>query len=219
MLSVPASTGFLVFSASAGGLLSSLGVNDLAAEPGRANWAEMIAGSTGAPDTVAVPVGARRAGGVYLFGFCEAERGVNSRRTPLNLSQDQHSPRNMDKSTQELPCFFVHSIIVGRYKSAFFGNMRVVRTTTLNLPCQPVGSRHTLFIRGMRAIDGRCVYVLVIIRLYAIQPFIRFELIPGGIARRRQGEARGRIGGRFPRFELPLAHSKVPRYVRVGSKR
>ena len=34
---------------------------------GRAICDEIIAGSTGAPATVALPVGGRRAGGVYLF--------------------------------------------------------------------------------------------------------------------------------------------------------
>ncbi len=56
------------FAAAGGaGLLES---SDLAAglEPGAAlRTAETMAGSTGAPLTVAAPVGARRAGGVYLF--------------------------------------------------------------------------------------------------------------------------------------------------------
>jgi hypothetical protein len=51
---------------------------------GRASCEDMIAGSTGAPLTVACPVGARRAGGVYLLP--EGARGGKScLRTPLYL--------------------------------------------------------------------------------------------------------------------------------------
>jgi hypothetical protein len=58
--------------------------DNLAAESGRASCEEMIAGSTGAPGTVGWPVGARRAGGVYLFAW-PLERGGKSRLTPLYL--------------------------------------------------------------------------------------------------------------------------------------
>jgi hypothetical protein len=53
---------------------------------GRASCEDIIAGSTGAPGTVVCPVGARRAGGVYLLF---EERGGNSccRRTPLYLKR------------------------------------------------------------------------------------------------------------------------------------
>jgi hypothetical protein len=57
---------------------------NLAAESGRASCEEMIAGSTGAPGTVGWPVGARRAGGVYLFAW-PLGRGGKSRLTPLYL--------------------------------------------------------------------------------------------------------------------------------------
>jgi hypothetical protein len=51
---------------------------------GRASCEDIIAGSTGAPLTVDCPVGARRAGGVYLL--LEDVRGGNScLRTPLYL--------------------------------------------------------------------------------------------------------------------------------------
>lgn len=52
---------------------------------GRASCEDMMAGSTGAPGTVDCPVGARRAGGVYLL--FEEERGGKSccRRTPEYL--------------------------------------------------------------------------------------------------------------------------------------
>lgn len=51
---------------------------------GRASCEDMIAGSTGAPLTVDCPVGARRAGGVYLLP--EGARGGKScLRTPLYL--------------------------------------------------------------------------------------------------------------------------------------
>ena len=51
----------------------------------RASCEDMIAGSTGAPLTVACPVGGRLAGGVYLL--FEELRGCDScwRRTPLYL--------------------------------------------------------------------------------------------------------------------------------------
>ena len=54
---------------------------------GRANCEEMMAGSTGAPLTVDCPVGARRAGGVYLLPLFEEVRGGKScgLRTPLYL--------------------------------------------------------------------------------------------------------------------------------------
>jgi hypothetical protein len=50
------------------------------------NCDEMIAGSTGAPLTVAWPVGARRAGGVYLFSRL-VNGGKSCRRTPLYLER------------------------------------------------------------------------------------------------------------------------------------
>lgn len=53
---------------------------------GRAIWALMIAGSTGAPGTVGWLVGARLAGGVYLLGCPDWRGGKSSRRTPLYLS-------------------------------------------------------------------------------------------------------------------------------------
>jgi hypothetical protein len=66
------------FAAGAGLLFSAAGLS------GRASCEDMIAGSTGAPLTVAWPVGARRAGGVYLL--LEAVRGGKScLRTPLYL--------------------------------------------------------------------------------------------------------------------------------------
>lgn len=46
---------------------------------------EMIAGSTGAPLTVACPVGARRAGGVYLLDPWPVRGGKSARLTPLYL--------------------------------------------------------------------------------------------------------------------------------------
>ena len=52
---------------------------------GRASCEDMMAGSTGAPLTVACPVGARLAGGVYLL-FDELRGGKSCwRRTPLYL--------------------------------------------------------------------------------------------------------------------------------------
>lgn len=48
-------------------------------------WEEMMAGSTGAPFTVAWPVGARLAGGVYRFSFPEVSDANSPRRTPLYL--------------------------------------------------------------------------------------------------------------------------------------
>jgi hypothetical protein len=66
------------FAAGAGLLFSATGLS------GRASCEDMIAGSTGAPLTVAWPVGARRAGGVYLL--LEGARGGKScLRTPLYL--------------------------------------------------------------------------------------------------------------------------------------
>lgn len=53
------------------------------AESGRANCEEIIAGSKGAPAIVGCPVGARRAGVVYLFD--DGASGCGSRLTPLNL--------------------------------------------------------------------------------------------------------------------------------------
>ena len=46
---------------------------------------EMIAGSTGAPFTVDAPVGARLAGGVYLFSRLLGKGGKSCRLTPLYL--------------------------------------------------------------------------------------------------------------------------------------
>jgi hypothetical protein len=51
---------------------------------GRASCEDIIAGSTGAPLTVDCPVGARRAGGVYLL-FEEVRGGKSCLRTPLYL--------------------------------------------------------------------------------------------------------------------------------------
>lgn len=59
-------------------LLSAAGLS------GRASCEDMIAGSTGAPLTVDWPVGARRAGGVYLL-FDDVSGGKSCRRTPLYL--------------------------------------------------------------------------------------------------------------------------------------
>ena len=42
---------------------------------GRAIWEEIIAGSTGAPGTVGLPVGRRRAGGMYLLGWLDCRGG------------------------------------------------------------------------------------------------------------------------------------------------
>ncbi len=60
-------------------------VRSAAGFSGRASCEDMMAGSTGAPLTVACPVGGRLAGGVYLL--FEELRGGNSccRRTPLYL--------------------------------------------------------------------------------------------------------------------------------------
>lgn len=66
------------FAAGEGLLFSAAGLS------GRANCAEMMAGSTGAPLTVAWPVGARRAGGVYLL-LVAARGGKSCLRTPLYL--------------------------------------------------------------------------------------------------------------------------------------
>jgi len=73
-----ATSGLDAFCAGAG-FFSALGLS------GRASCEDMIAGSTGAPETVDCPVGARRAGGVYLL--FDDERGGKSccRRTPLYL--------------------------------------------------------------------------------------------------------------------------------------
>ena len=43
---------------------------------GRTSWEAMMAGSCGAPGTVGCPVGARRAGGVYLFELAAARAGA-----------------------------------------------------------------------------------------------------------------------------------------------
>lgn len=50
-----------------------------------------MAGSTGAPGTVGCPVGARRAGGVYLLEWPDDKLGNSdaSRRTPLYLQSCQ----------------------------------------------------------------------------------------------------------------------------------
>lgn len=55
-----------------------------AAESGRAIVEDKMAGSIGAPWTVAWALGARLAGGVYRFAW-PLERGENSLRTPLYL--------------------------------------------------------------------------------------------------------------------------------------
>lgn len=49
------------------------------------SWDEMIAGSIGAPLTVACAAGARLAGGVYLFEFWLLRGGKSCRLTPLYL--------------------------------------------------------------------------------------------------------------------------------------
>ena len=49
------------------------------------SWDDIMAGSTGAPLTVAEPVGARRAGGVYLFSRLPGRGGKSCRLTPLYL--------------------------------------------------------------------------------------------------------------------------------------
>jgi hypothetical protein len=51
---------------------------------GRASCEDIIAGSTGAPLTVDCPVGARRAGGVYLL-LEDVRGGKSCLRTPLYL--------------------------------------------------------------------------------------------------------------------------------------
>ena len=52
------------------------------------SWDDIIAGSTGAPTTVAWPVGARRAGGVYLLSR-PVSGGKSCLRTPLYLIKGQ----------------------------------------------------------------------------------------------------------------------------------
>lgn len=66
-----APSGFDALAAKAGFGRSAVGLS------GRASCEAMMAGSTGAPLTVACPVGARLAGGVYLLLFTEP-RGGNS---------------------------------------------------------------------------------------------------------------------------------------------
>jgi len=44
---------------------------------GRAICEEIMAGSTGAPATVGLPVGRRRAGGMYLFGWLDCRGGYS----------------------------------------------------------------------------------------------------------------------------------------------
>lgn len=62
-------------------VLSAVGLS------GRASCEDIIAGSTGAPLTVACPVGGRLAGGVYLLPELEYVKGGKSccLRTPLYL--------------------------------------------------------------------------------------------------------------------------------------
>jgi hypothetical protein len=68
-------------------LAATVGFGRSAGLSGRASCEDMMAGSTGAPLTVACPVGARLAGGVYLLLFEEPGSGGKScwRRTPLYL--------------------------------------------------------------------------------------------------------------------------------------
>jgi hypothetical protein len=74
-----ASSGLVVFAIGVVFVFSVAGLS------GRANCEEMIAGSTGAPLTVDWPVGARRAGGVYLL-FEEVNGGKSCcLLTPLYL--------------------------------------------------------------------------------------------------------------------------------------
>lgn len=73
-------SGFVVFGA---GEALAFSVADLS---GRAKSEEIIAGSTGAPLTVAVPVGGRLAGGVYLL-LDVARGGKSCLRTPLYLKK------------------------------------------------------------------------------------------------------------------------------------
>ena len=54
---------------------------------GFANDEDMMAGSTGAPGTVACPVGARMAGGVYLFAPPAVSGLISPRWTPLYLNK------------------------------------------------------------------------------------------------------------------------------------
>jgi len=66
------------------GLASSIfGAGDVLA--GALSCAEMIAGSTGAPLTVELAAGARRAGGVYLFSRLPDRGGKSCLFTPLYL--------------------------------------------------------------------------------------------------------------------------------------
>jgi hypothetical protein len=76
-----ATSGFDALAATVGLGRSAAGLS------GRASCEDMMAGSTGAPLTVACPVGARLAGGVYLLLLFEEPRGGKScwRRTPLYL--------------------------------------------------------------------------------------------------------------------------------------
>lgn len=77
------------FGASAAGfgtaLFSSSSFGAVFSLVGARSWDEIIAGSTGAPLTVACPVGARRAGGVYLLELWPVRGGKSARLTPLYL--------------------------------------------------------------------------------------------------------------------------------------
>ena len=76
---------FVVGGVATSGFNAFAGTMVFAAElSGRASCADMMAGSTGAPLTVAWPVGARLAGGVYLL-LDELNGGKSWRRTPLYL--------------------------------------------------------------------------------------------------------------------------------------
>jgi len=71
--------------AAAGAGAAGLATRCVDCEAGRATEDEIMAGSTGAPGTVASGAGARRAGGVYRLDW-PLDRFVRSRRTPLYLS-------------------------------------------------------------------------------------------------------------------------------------
>ena len=83
-----------------------------------------MAESTGAPGTVGLPVGRRRAGGMYLFGWLDCSGGYSIpwRRTPLYLltiSPDQAGPH------EALLVLFVELLIFVP-KASLFSHVRIL---------------------------------------------------------------------------------------------
>lgn len=86
----------------------------------------------------------------------------------------------------DLPIFFIKAIIIYTQivRDTLLCHMGVVGSAAFNLPSLLLCLCYTLLVLRMTLINGRCVYVLVIVRGQAKASLVLCKLVPDGSGRR-----------------------------------